>query len=242
MTITVVTPVSPIPSHPDTAILDETIASVRHHLPDAEIILTFDGVRAEQAGRRADYEEHIRRALWKADHDPLWRPVCPFVFDAHLHQVGMMRAVIDEIRTPLLMYVEHDMPLRVDREIDFAAITRFIQSGRSDLVRFYLRDAIPDEHQYLMHGFESDGLFLRTSQWSQNVHISTVLFYRRILSEHFSPNAKSFIEDGIYGPAANAYPGDTFRLHIYHPEDDIRCLCHLDGRADDPKFEFEQVF
>ena len=233
--ITVIVPASPIKSNPDTSIIEETIASVRHHLPAAEIILTFDGVRPEQEHMRADYEEAIRRILWMADHS--WGNICPFVFDQHLHQVGMMRAVIDEIQTPMLMYVEHDMPLRVDRDIDLNAVTSFIRAGHSDLVRFYLRDAIPDEHQYLMHGF--DGPFLRTSQWSQNVHISTVEVYRRVLN-HFSPKARTFIEDGIHGAVANA-PSD-FRLHIYHPEGDIRCLRHLDGRAGEPKYERQLVF
>jgi hypothetical protein len=67
VTITVVIPVSPIKSHPDTAILDETLDSVRYHHPTAEIILTFDGIREEQSRRWHDYEEFIRRALWRAD-------------------------------------------------------------------------------------------------------------------------------------------------------------------------------
>jgi hypothetical protein len=66
--ITIVMPVSVIPSHPDTDILTETVESVRHHLPDAEIILTFDGIRDAQADRKSDYAEAIRRILWKADH------------------------------------------------------------------------------------------------------------------------------------------------------------------------------
>ena len=44
MSITIIVPVSPIASHPDTAILAETIESIRYHHPTAEIFLTFDGV------------------------------------------------------------------------------------------------------------------------------------------------------------------------------------------------------
>lgn len=240
--ITVVVPTSPIRSHPDTAIIEHTVASIRHHLPAALIILTFDGVRAEQQNMRCEYEEYIRRVLWRADHDRSWGQVLPFVFDKHVHQVGMMRAIIDHIRTPLLMYVEHDMPLRTDREIDLDGVVRFIRSGRSDLVRFYLRDEIPQEHGYLMHGIESDAPYLRTSQWSQNVHVATVDLYRRALTSHFSPDAKSFIEDGLHGPVAGSYPSDDYRLHIYHPSGDIRCLQHLDGRGAESKFEREQIF
>ena len=63
MNITAVIPVSPIKSHPEIGILTETLDSIRHHLPDAEMIVTFDGVREEQEDRRGDYEEATRRTL-----------------------------------------------------------------------------------------------------------------------------------------------------------------------------------
>ena len=243
--ITVVTPVSPIPSHPDPKVLLQTIDSVRHHLPDSEIILTFDGVRAEQEHRRADYEEFIRRTLWLADHH--YGNIVPFVFDEHLHQVGMMRAVIDEIDTPMLMYVEQDTPLVVDREIDFDLVTKFISSCRSDLVRFHHEAQIPDEHQPMMHGMEPDLPFMRTSQWSQRPHVAFVPFYRRVL-DNFKPWAKCFIEDKMHGVCDEAYKingmagWQDWRLHIYAPEGSICRSWHTDGRGGDPKFETEQVF
>jgi hypothetical protein len=43
--ITVVLVTSVIPSHPETYIVEETIKSIRHHLPDSEIILQIDGLR-----------------------------------------------------------------------------------------------------------------------------------------------------------------------------------------------------
>ena len=243
--ITVVTPVSVIPSHPDISILEETVESIRHHLPDTEIVLTFDGVRSEQADRQADYQEFIRRALWKADHD--WGNVAPWIFDEHTHQVGMMRGVIDEIRTPLVMYVEQDTPLCIDREIDFTAITDFLDVGRSDLVRLHHEAVIPDAHQSMMHGMELGLPFLRTSQWSQRPHVATTRFYRFVL-EHFTPNARSFIEDKMHGVCDEAYKihgmagWNAYRLHIYAPEGDIKRSWHTDGRAGGPKFETDQVF
>lgn len=243
--ISVVVPVSPIKSHPDTAILDETLESIRHHLRDAEIIVTLDGIREEHEHRREDYEEFIRRALWRLDKK--YRPAVPFIFDRHTHQVGMMRAVLDEIRTPLLMYVEQDTPLVTDEKIDVDLITEFITSGRSNMVRLHHEAVIPVEHEPMMHG--TDEGFIQTSQWSQRPHVSSVAYYRRILANHFTPGAKSFIEDMMHGILAEAYNVDGIAgwrqhlVHIYDPGNgNLKRSYHTDGRAGEPKYDSSQVF
>lgn len=244
--ITVVIPVSPIPSHPDTVILDETLDSVRHHLPNSEIIVTFDGVRPEHEGRRADYEEFIRRALWRMD--KTYGNTVPFLFENHTHQVGMLRAVLDEIRTPLMMYVEQDTPLVTDEPIDFGAIEQFITVGGSNCVRLSHEGVLPQEHLPMMHGLDGD-LFLRTSQWSQRPHIASVAYYRRILAAHFTPQACSFIEDQMHGVLDEAFKVDGLagwaqhRVHLYHPPGgNLKRSWHLDGRAGEPKLDSSQVF
>lgn len=241
--ITAVVPVSPIPSHPDTAILEETVGTIRHHLPDAEIILTFDGVRPEQDHYHAAYAEHIYRVLWKAKK---WGAVAPFVFEAHAHQVGMMRRVIDEIRTPLLLYVEQDTPLVCDEPIDWELITKFIMSGESNLVRLHHEGVIPKAHEHMMHG--EDGSFIRTSQWSQRPHIATVPLYRHVLSQ-FSDDANCFIEDKMHSVLSQAWLRDgmigwnLWRAHVYNPgRGNVKRSYHIDGRAGDPKFDEKQRF
>lgn len=242
--ITVVIPVSPIKSHPDTLILDETLDSVRHHLPDAEIVVTFDGVRNEHLGRRDDYEEFIRRALWRLD--KVYGNTVPFIFDQHSHQVGMLRAVLDEIRTPLVMYVEQDAPLVTDEAIDFDKIAEFITSGSSNCVRLHHEAVIPTDHEHMMHGGE-DG-FIRTSQFSARPHVATKAFYRQAL-EHFSPDAKSFIEDKLHGVIDEAFKVDgmagwnLWRMHIYAADPkNLKRSTHSDGRAGDPKYADTQTF
>lgn len=241
--ITVVTPVSPIPSHPSVHILTETIETVRQHLPDAEIILTFDGVRREQEHRRADYEEHIRKVLALADRQ--WGNVCPFIFDRHTHQVGMMRAVIDEIHTPLMLYVEQDTPLTPDREIPWELLCDKLSRRNSNMIRLHHEDVIPEEHNHMMHGI--DGEFTRTSQWSQRPHLATVDFYRDVLS-NFTPDALTFIEDKMHGIVSEAFikaqmaGWAAYRLHIYTPQGGIKRTYHLDGRAGEEKYDDKLVF
>lgn len=227
--ITVVIPVSPIPSHPDTRILDETIASVRHHLPDAPIWLMFDGVRPEQEHLREAYEEHIHRLH---DGDVHYR------FPQHLHQVGMLRKVIDDITTPLMLFVEQDTPLYTTETIDWHACVDLILTGDADVVRFYHESTPPPEHAHLMQ--ERHGGFQRTTQFSARPHLATTAYYRRILADHFTPEARTFTEDVMHG-VCQSWP-DEHRLWIYAPEGTWLRSYHLDGRAGGPKYDDKLVF
>lgn len=238
--ITVVIPVSPIKSHPSTTILDETIASIRHHMPKVKIIVSFDGVREEQADLHMAYVEHIRRVLYK------YPDIYPVIFGEHRHQSGMMTELLERhIHTPMIMYVEQDTPLEKE-PIDFGAIFDLIESGESNLVRFHHESSIPPDHEHMMLGLSGD--FMRTVQWSQRPHIASSAFYRQAMA-HFSENSKSFIEDLLHGVVWNAYLKDgkqaynQWRLHIYHPDTgNIRRSYHTDGRQGAEKYDDTQKF
>ncbi len=240
--ITVVVPVSPIASHPSTAILDETIASIRAHT-DAEIIVTFDGVRKEQEDKRADYELFINRFLTSCP-----QRVRPIIFDAHMHQSGMMRAVANLIMTPMMLYVEQDTPLITDLPIDWDLCKAKIMSGESDLVRFHYDASIHKEHKHMMLDKKAVGGFMRTSQWSQRPHLASTAFYRRIMRTCFTDESNCFIEDHMHGVCHNTYieSGEQgwqqYKLHIYHPSGDIKRSYHTDGRAGEKKFDDKQIF
>lgn len=236
--ITVVTPVSPIPTHPDTTVLETTVESVRHHLPDAELMLLFDGVREEQNHLVDAYHQHIADVLklgWK---------LSPFLFAHHTHQVGMLRNVIDDITTPLVMFVEQDTPLLTDRFIEWDVITDWLMSGRSNCIRLYHEEAVPEPHQYLMHGMDT-GPFLKTAQYSARPHIATVAQYRKWLTE-FTPHANTFLEDKLHSVVQESvkHQGwESQKVHIYAPHDvGWRRSSHLNGRGAEPKFEEKLVF
>lgn len=246
--VTIIIPTSPIKSHPDTTIIDETIRSVRHHFPTAEIIITFDGVRPENEDRRSNYEEFIRRLLWKCNYE--YKNVLPLIFDEHLHQTGMARKTLEYIKTPLLLYVEQDTPLVIDEYIDWNHITEVMAKGLADVIRFHHEAVIPKEHSHMIHGHQKlcSCDFMRTSQWSQRPHLSTVAFYRRILNTEFSEGAKSFIEDKMHGVCHEAYLNDgmfgwdNYRILIYLPGENIKRSYHTDGRAGEAKYDDTQVF
>lgn len=238
--ITVVIPVSPIKSHPSTKILDETIASIRHHMPKVKIIVSFDGVREEQGDLAMAYGEHIRAVMYKH------RDIYPVIFGEHRHQSGMLKVLLEQhITTPYIMYVEQDTPLEKD-PIAWGDILDLLESGESNLVRFHHESSIPPDHEHMMLGLSGD--FMRTVQWSQRPHVATTAFYRQVMSL-FSPDTKSFIEDFIHGVVWNAYLRDgkhaynQWRLHIYHPDTgNIRRSYHTDGRQGAEKYDDTQTF
>lgn len=232
MTISIVVTASPIPSHPDISVISETLESVRHHLPDDPIFLLFDGVRPEQEHRRADYHEHIARVLVQD-----FGLVQPVMFGAHRHQVGMLRHIINDLRTPLMLFVEHDTPL--EREpIDWGACADMIHSGAADIIRFYHESSVPEPHKHLMR--ERQGQFLRTTQFSARPHLASVAYYKRVLRDCFSLDANTFCEDVLHGQAQ--VKPDKHKIFIYAPEGNMRRSYHLNGRGDDPKFENQLVF
>lgn len=240
--ITVLVPTSPIPSHPSTDILEETISTIRTHLPDNEIILMFDGVREEQDDRRADYENYTYRVLWKCLHE--WKNVLPVIFDEHQHQANMTKETLRQVQTPLILFVEHDTPLTPDREIPFREMSEAVLTGQADLVRLHHEALIHPEHKHLMFDTEPQIIagipMMRTQQWSQRPHVSSAAFYKRILADYFYGN-KTMIEDKMYGVLEEACRDGVmgwynFRLWVYTPEGDIKRSYHTDGREGEPKW------
>lgn len=242
--VVVVVPASPIPSHPSTYIIDETIRSIKAHLPNAPILVTMDGVRPEQEDRRADYEEFQRKFLWKCNFE--YKNVLPVIFDKHAHQSGMMKVVLKQIDIPMILYVEHDTPLTPDRPIDWEKCKDYIKSGKSNVIRFHFEEVIPEPHKHLMIGQPEDG-FLKTAQWSQRPHLASTEMYKVIMAL-FSDESNCFIEDRAHGLLQNLYNEQgvagwqKWAVHIYHPDGGIKRSYNLDGREDDKKYEAEQVW
>lgn len=235
--ITIVIPTSVLPSHPSTEIIDQTIKDVRTHLPDSEIIMQIDGLRDEQADRKADYDEYKTRVLWKCLHE--WENVIPFVFDTLHHQTDMLKATFHEIKTPLLLYVEGDAPLVPDKKIDWEACEQMIFKGKANTIRFHHEDLIPDEHRSLMISGVKDG-FMQTIQWSQRPHLSSTLYYKDVVLPTLPE--KTFIEDGFHGVVMNDWHDygtigwNKHRLWIYHPNKGIKRSYTTDGRQNTRKF------
>ena len=239
--LTIIIPSSPCAAHPGTEMIDECIARIRAYpdLAECEILLTLDGVRPEQSHRRADYYEHVRRVLWRANWDPAWRGVLPVVFDRHVHQSGMLLRALRMVTTPLVMYVEHDTwPVG---EIPFARLAAAVEGGAGGLrmLRLHYDAQIHPEHEYLMLDrapVDCGGVPVRrTRQWSQRPHIARTDFYRDVVAPIFSEGDRTFIEDIVYGRAEGG-SWDAWGLGIYAPAGDMRRSTTCDGRRGESKY------
>jgi len=241
--ITVIISSSPIPSHPSPRMIKETIASVRAHLPESEILIMQDGVRPEQEHRRVDYETYKQELLFLCRNE--YHNVLPIFFDEFLHQAEMTRRTLDKIKTPYLLFLEHDTPLCDSLPIEWDGIVRILESGWAESVRFHHYDLgyIHPEHWHLMidkERQEAGGIkAMRTNQYSQRPHVAMVDFYRRMMS-NFSENNRTFIEDRVY---TLFYEGKSpFKLAIYTPEGHIKRSRDLNGREGGEKFDDRLVY
>lgn len=243
--ITVLVVTSPIKSHPETKIIDRTIADIRAVLPDCEIIIGIDGVRQEQESYTDRYNEYKQRLLWKCLHE--WHNVLPVVFNEHKHQAAMVKHLLTLVNTETILFVEHDTALAPEFEYPWQQFIDAIEKGEAYTIRFSHEANILEPHKHLMVGEveEVEGVpMLRTAQWSQRPHLSSTAFYRDMIDRYFTDQSRTMIEDKVHGYPAIAWQEEglqgwyKWRLWIYHPTDgNIKRSYTSDGREDDPKYE-----
>lgn len=250
--ITVLITTSPIPSHPSTDILDETIDSIRTQEPlaDAEILIASDGIPPWVEHRAEDWWHYLRRVCWAAARG-WYGPCLPLIADAWRHQALTTAAALQHVDTPLMLFMEHDTPLVGD--IDWDGLGKAILSGQANAIRLHHETSVLEEHRYLMVDHEPQEVcgvqLLRCAQWSQRPQLASTEFYRWVLAEYFGSDSRTMIEDVMHGVVANAWDWhgedgwDRFRLWMYAPGPDMKRSTHLDGRGADPKgdmaFEYD---
>lgn len=230
--ITCLITTSPSPKHPDTSIIEGTVASVRWHLPDSEILIACDGVRQEQENRRAAYSEYVLRmedlCLTK------WKNVRLVVQPEFLHQAWTIAKTIEQVKTPVILFTEHDQEL-LPIWFPFEMVAAVMGWKSANVIRFMLEDDIKDEWKSFMLGPVDGNVFLtKTVQWSQRTHLASTEYYRRMLAEHLKPADRCYLEDRFYGQCDD---WEKHRLTIYTPYGPMARIRHTDGRGNEPKFD-----
>jgi hypothetical protein len=252
--ITAVMTTSPIPSHPSTKVVDQVMDSIQHHLGGVEILLLCDGVREpEHEDRRPAYEEYKKRMRY--------RPCVRMAeWPRSVQQAYMFRQALPTVKTPLMLYIEHDYALTLD-PIDWEGIVNVLQQERANCVRFHNLEEIHPLHQHLMldcfegadghHGGQKIcepplvcGVpMIRTVQFWGCPHITRTSWYRAQMEDpaKFSDNSYTEIEPAMYGHVCDS-PWEDYKLMVYAPsEPSMRRSVHVGGRghdAVDPKRDF----
>jgi hypothetical protein len=138
-----------------------------------------------------------------------------------------------------MFYIEGDIALQDNLEVDWQEVLDMFKHSKAYTVRFYsYHIEIEKAHQHLM--LEQKGNYTKTFQWSQQPHISLVDYYRSVVLPNTTPNL--FIEDKFYGKIfADCHETpkrwNEHRLWIYTPiGKDIRIVNNLDGRKGLRKF------
>lgn len=235
--ITVIISSSPIMSHPSTHIIEETIRSIRYHLPKSMIFVMTDGVREEQSHLKEAYRLYRSDLVTKML--LTWENVMILPFPEFTHQAVMTIKTLEIVQTPLILFVEHDTPL-VDRPIDWEMLMATAHSGLSPMIRLHYDVRIHPEHQHLMCGKLTDHL-IKTTQWHQRPHIANKIWYGDLLLKHFTPQSRTFIEDKIYGVVVEA-PWEQYQLTVYDPHgtgEDMKCSRDLNGRGEEQKYSMQ---
>lgn len=234
--VTCLVTTSPSIKHPDTSIIEETVASIRWHLPQAQILIACDGVRKEQESYRERYSQFVLRmeelCLSK------WTNVRLWIEPEWVHQAQLIARAMQEIKTPLVLFTEHDQKL-LPEFIPWTALATLISDQRVKLIRFMLEDEIKPEWDHLMLGTLwtlgtlAPTFLTKTIQWSQRTHIASVEYYREMLSKHLKLGDRSYLEDRLYGLEDE---WEDHKLTIFTPPNPRR-IVHLDGRGEDQKFD-----
>ena len=236
--VTIVVVTSPIPSHPDTCLIDNTLSRLRYHFPTARMVVNCDGVRPELAHRKHAYDDYLYRLQLLGRTGLDFETVTWF---NHTHQSTMFYQTLEAVTTPLVLFSEHDLPLFTDREIDWHMIARAILSGAIDLVRFMLTESIHPEHLYLYDGPhpEYPDLF-RQRQYSGWTHIASTDMYRRLFAG-YDRRARLMLEH--YLPRIIEPHPERCRMASYIPNIiAAQRIYHTDGRSGDPWLEGNRVY
>ena len=149
----------------------------------------------------------------------------------------MTRRLLAEVRSPLVLFVEHDTPLT--GEVDWPGCARAVLSGAVNLVRFHHEASVLEPHKHLMVDEVPrvvEGVpLLRTVQWSQRPHLAATGSYRNWLEAGWWRESDGMIEDRMHGVVENDWlqhrDAGRFRLSMCAPEGDIKRSTHLDGRG-----------
>lgn len=233
---------SPIPSHPSNEVLLETISSVKRFcgVSNWPIILAHDAPRPRTAAQTIrSYEEYLASARRDI---PSARVFC---LEHWGHTSGLIRAVVDEISTEMVLVVQQDMPfVRPVNILGAVDVLRRNQGPRH--IRFNLRSNLPsgwDSAGHSLLGFRSSRSnffketcyasshgklrMVRTLAWSENNYLTTTRYLKGVVIP-LSAKTNS-LESGL-NSLGSPHRHSVLGTFVYGAHGSEPAIKHLDGR------------
>ena len=227
--LTIVVQTSYVPSHPDIAMLERSLASLKFLGPGLRFLFLFDGLPGSSGDERSyGWYKRLVRARF---------PGAYFEAGEWLNSGGCLRRALELVTTPYLLYWEHDWEL--SRPIDTPGILRTLRDQPSvQSIRLNKRVTLEagGDRELLQSPTEAPLPLVATPCWSANPHFARTDTYRaRVLP--FCVDGQP-LEAPLFEEAMRVYRERGLRRQheqwgtcIYGSVGDAAVVGHLDGRT-----------
>jgi hypothetical protein len=243
--VTILTPTSPIPSHPSTVIIERAIKSLgaKAGLTGCRHLIVCDGcpddAPLELRERYEEYKQTLRRL---ADEQKFCTAVEIVELPACVGLSGVIRAGIPLVKTPYVLVYEHDW--EIVRHIDTLGILlTFEKCPDVQYVRLNKRHTIESGWDWVLKPDTRSRPvpLVRTSCWSANPHFARIAYYMKMILPRIADQPGGGTT-GFEHPLFYAYQEDIRTLgfdraqqhwgvFIYGKLGDPPVVRHLDGRG-----------
>jgi hypothetical protein len=214
---------SPVPSHPSTWLLENIYGSIRRHLPSARIVVLADGAVGDEPRSYVEFKNSVRQKGWELVEFKGW----------HLQSLMLREALLNVVKTPLIMVAEGDWGLR-KLHIDWRGIAEVLLDPTCRFKLIQIRqDRLGDwELTSRDRSFGTleyhHGVNLLPTTWFQcPTHVANSVWYCRLTPFMCTPQ---FLERDELTQGMNSV-GALNEMACYIPPGPMMGRCyHLDGR------------
>ena len=236
--LTIITTTSPIPSNPNTEMLEITQKSLFliPALRGCRKIIVFDGVPKDLDHLKEAYEAYKENVIRLTKEDPYFSNTELIFCRNHLHLAFAIGEALRIVTTPFIFIHQHDFQLIKD--FDAFGLIRSMELNpnlKHIVLNRMLNFPLPHWNYVVDENIEGESLvpLCRTFGWSDNDHFSTVEYYTDfVLPQIRWKGAMEWFLHPAEVRETKENPENHLKYgtYFYGPLGDGRYLWHLDGR------------
>lgn len=173
LSATIIVPISPIPSHPSTEMLERAVRSIHEHLGahDWPLILVCDGGTRDRS--YSQFKEHLRALV---AHDKAFQQASVLECTYWRHLSGVLEEALQHVKTELVLIFQHDHEVR--RRVNIAGILACFANPAIKHLRLNRHDNKVEGWDFILEPFpEAPIPLLKTAAWSDMPHFVRKTYY-----------------------------------------------------------------